>query len=51
MGGRGNSANPIFLTGAIGELLFYDRALSDLERGSVECYFAFRYGIALGHAC
>ncbi len=36
-----------FLDGDIGEVIFYDRALSDSERETVENYLSVKYNISL----
>jgi hypothetical protein len=41
----GAGLNNTFFTGNIGEILIYDRALSDGEREIVEHYLAVKYGV------
>lgn len=48
--GKHGGSMPQFLTGGIGEVLVYDRALSRGERQSVEQYLGRKWGVAVGAA-
>jgi gliding motility-associated-like protein len=47
IGSRTIAARGLYWMGSIGEVIAYDRVLSDVERQSVESYLGLKYGITL----